>query len=169
MEGLERLEGLTELGGPSLFEVVGADRLAAAAAAALDHLLRVWGIRASRRFWWVRSYREEVIGIARLLLERQSMEGREASAGEGFFGLIREAAAGGVPSARQRRLSLIFLVAMPYVQAKIDSLTRRPEDEELEAAPLPPGNFEPPVEGRLWAQALGQPAGTRCRELRKSC
>uniref|UniRef100_A0A7S0E525 Peroxisome assembly protein 12 n=1 Tax=Hanusia phi TaxID=3032 RepID=A0A7S0E525_9CRYP len=158
MEGLERLEGLTELGGPSLFEVVGAERLAAAAAAALDHVLRVWGIRASSSFWWVRSCREEVIGIMRLLMERQSMEGRDASAGEGFFGLIREQVGGQAPSARQKRLSLIFLVALPYLQAKIDSITRRSEDDELEEASMPAGNFEPPVEGRLWAQAIGLPA-----------
>ncbi|CAD7696295.1 unnamed protein product [Ostreobium quekettii] len=116
--------GTADLLRPTFFELVAAEALMPSLKAALAYSL--W-VNAQRQAWMGRAlkYEHEIYAAVALFLEHQSLSGDCGSVSEAMYGLSRTpvgAAPGTRITKRQRWISILFLVAVPYMKAKLDSL-----------------------------------------------
>jgi len=147
---------------PSYFEVAAQERVIPALFAAFEHALTVVAARHPSALLRIHNLRDEAFFLLLLLIERQCLHSSDASMAEHLFSLRR------APISRHpdmtpnhRRLSLLFLVALPYVRAKLQRLCSPPLDQQeggdgLEAVDAMGGGgdgnaFSVPVEARRWA------------------
>ncbi|ELR14455.1 Peroxin 12 (Pex12), putative [Acanthamoeba castellanii str. Neff] len=127
---------------PSFFEMVAQQELLPFFGPALKYALSVAAVRWPRLEWGVTHHDELFYGL-RLLLEAHHLRRHDASFSEHFYSLKRvrvaapttgapdsgaspsPATAGSRLTDHDRRVSLLLLVGLPYVKAKLDQLHKR--------------------------------------------
>ncbi|KAG8996813.1 ubiquitin-protein ligase peroxin 12 [Tulasnella sp. JGI-2019a] len=134
------MDFLGELGGsdplrPSIFELVGQEQLRDLLQPALKYVLSVFAQSYPRYLLRVVNKHEEFYALLMFFVERHYLRRHNASFAENFYGLKRRrkplfeteranAAVGSHASGQEKlrnrelRLSLLFLVAIPYIRAK---------------------------------------------------
>lgn len=128
-------------------------------------MAQVMASRHPRVLLRVHKYRDEAFYLLMLLVERQCLHTGEASMAENLFSLIRAGAGSGDKkiTPRHRRLSLVLLALLPYLQRKMERLCTPQlsiDDDEQprqDAATAGGGGFQFPVEARQWARMAGGP------------
>ncbi|KAF8665577.1 hypothetical protein AX16_000035 [Volvariella volvacea WC 439] len=119
---------------PSLFELVAQEQLRDLLQPALKYVLAVFAQRYPRYLLRIVNRHGEFYAILMLMVERHYLRKHNASFSENFYGLKRrrrpyirtdraQAAVGGIPSGeklgpRELKLSLLFLVGIPYLRAR---------------------------------------------------
>ncbi|KAL3691530.1 hypothetical protein R1sor_005181 [Riccia sorocarpa] len=147
---------LMQVGGegmrPTFFEMAAAQHLPASLRAALLYSL---GVMAQRRpiLHKVLDYSDEAFSALMLLLEAHSLRISDASFAEALYGLRRRSAVPtsessavsnnrsnrepgrlGAISRRQRNLSVLFLVGLPYLRSKMEAVYNAQRGGALQAA-----------------------------------
>eukprot|EP00743_Colponemidia_sp_Colp-15_P003987 GILK01004299.1.p1 GENE.GILK01004299.1~~GILK01004299.1.p1 ORF type:complete len:358 (-),score=28.31 GILK01004299.1:72-1145(-) len=112
---------------PSFFELIGQDRLLLSLRPAFKYVLNLI-VSQHPKLWPAMKFSDELLYSALFFIERSYLKNHNASFGENFYGLHRvevQHAADQVTrglSRRSRYLSLLFLVLVPYIKAKLDQL-----------------------------------------------
>ncbi|GMH42230.1 hypothetical protein BSKO_10149 [Bryopsis sp. KO-2023] len=110
---------------PTFFEMVAAERLTPSLKAAVVYSLWVY---AQRRRWmrYLLEFEDEVCFFGAVVLEWSSLVSASGSLAESLYGLKRAStepgSKGGSISSRQRFLSVLFLVVVPYLSNKLAKL-----------------------------------------------
>ncbi|KAL3154018.1 hypothetical protein ABBQ32_013570 [Trebouxia sp. C0010 RCD-2024] len=114
---------------PTFFELVAAERLMPSLKAATVYSLSVL---AQRRpiFHRLLDFENELFAVVTAALDRQSLLNSNSSFAESLYGLRRSSVRGGAtPKASlhqsSQRWSLVFLVALPYLQSKMETIYNR--------------------------------------------
>ncbi|KAL0056265.1 hypothetical protein WJX82_009363 [Trebouxia sp. C0006] len=114
---------------PTFFELVAAERLMPSLKAATVYSLSVF---AQRRpiFHRLLDFEDELFAIVTAALDRQSLLNGSSSFAESLYGLRRNSVRGADnPKASlnkpSQRWTLLFLVVLPYMQAKLESIYNR--------------------------------------------
>ncbi|KAI4378992.1 hypothetical protein MLD38_016402 [Melastoma candidum] len=165
---------------PTFFEMAAAQQLPSSLRAALTYS---FGVLALRRpvFHKVLDYEDEFFAILMLVLEAHSLRTTEASFAESLYGLRRRAVKiksrrNGHPGhhaefsnleRRQKVLSVVFLVVLPYFKSKLHSIYYKEREARLQASlwgdgddRLADANFIAGVES---VDSVGQSAQTTSR------
>ncbi|KAI4364541.1 hypothetical protein MLD38_020617 [Melastoma candidum] len=132
---------------PTFFEMAAAQQLPSSLRAALTYS---FGVLALRRpvFHKVLDYEDEFFALLMLVLEAHSLRTTEASFAESLYGLRRRAVKiksrrNGNPShhaefsnleKRQKVLSVVFLVVLPYFKSKLNSVYNKEREARLQAS-----------------------------------
>ncbi|XP_061340450.1 peroxisome biogenesis protein 12 [Gastrolobium bilobum] len=157
---------LLQVGGqgsrPTFFEMAAAQQLPVSVRGALTYSM---GVLALRRPFLHRflDFEDESFSLLMLLLETHSLRNTDASFSESLYGLRRRQAnirlnndANGLRR-RQKVLSVVFLVVLPYLKSKLHSIYNKEREARLQATlwgdenegydvPLPRGfELDPPV------------------------
>ncbi|KAJ4826966.1 ubiquitin-protein ligase peroxin 12 [Turnera subulata] len=146
---------------PTFFEMAAAQQLPASLRAALAYSV---GVLALRRPFLHRvlDYEDEFFAVLMLVLETHSLRTTDASFSESLYGLRRRAVRIRVAKAdvrsnsgdeiqhaglerRQRILSVVFLVVLPYFKSKLHSIYNKERETRLQASLW--GNGEEIFEG----------------------
>ncbi|GAB4855344.1 ubiquitin-protein ligase peroxin 12 [Ancistrocladus abbreviatus] len=143
---------------PTFFEMAAAQQLPASLRAALTYS---FGVLALRRpfFHKVLDYEDEFFALLMLVLETHSLRTTDASFSESLYGLRRR----GVKEEfkkdtiqpdsadridysrlekRQRVLSVVFLVVLPYFKSKLHSIYNKEREAALQASLWGPGDVD---------------------------
>ncbi|GMI65163.1 ABERRANT PEROXISOME MORPHOLOGY 4, PEROXIN-12, peroxin-12 [Hibiscus trionum] len=135
---------------PTFFEMAAAQQLPASLRAALTYSI---GVLALRRpiLHKVLDYEDEFFTLLMLVLETHSLRTTDASFAESLYGLRRRAAkirtkqadirsktGDGIQHSnlekRQRVLSVVFLVVLPYLKSKLHSIYNKEREARLQAS-----------------------------------
>ncbi|GMH11298.1 hypothetical protein Nepgr_013139 [Nepenthes gracilis] len=134
---------------PTFFEMAAAQQLPASLRAALTYSL---GVLALRRpiLHKVLDYEDEFFALLNLVLEIHSLRTTDASFSESLYGLRRRSVRAKLKKdiqsdsahrtyhsgleKRQRVLSVIFLVVLPYVKSKLHSIYNKEREAALQAS-----------------------------------
>ena len=119
---------------------------------------QVMASRHPRLLLRVHRFRDEVFFLLMLLVERQCVHTCQASMAEHLFSLIRAGPGGKAITPRQRRLSLVLLVVLPYVQRKMERLCEsrlRVDGDSDEGEQLPDDRYA----------GIGRSLAPGCRSL----
>ncbi|KAL5566857.1 hypothetical protein UlMin_030021 [Ulmus minor] len=135
---------------PTFFEMAAAQQLPASLRAALTYSI---GVLALRRpfFHKVLDYEDEFYSLLMLVLETHSLRTTDASFAESLYGLRRRAvnvkvkkdnmhlsSSGGIDHSalkrRQKVLSVVFLVVLPYFKSKLHSIYNKEREARLQAS-----------------------------------
>ncbi|KAE8684218.1 Peroxisome bioproteinsis protein 12 [Hibiscus syriacus] len=141
---------------PTFFEMAAAQQLPASLRAALTYSI---GVLALRRpiLHKVLDYEDEFYALLMLVLETHSLRTTDASFAESLYGLRRRAAKIKIKQAdirsktsdgiqhsslekRQRVLSVVFLVVLPYLKLKLHSIYNKEREARLQASLWGPGD-----------------------------
>ncbi|KAL4352306.1 hypothetical protein GQ457_06G018490 [Hibiscus cannabinus] len=141
---------------PTFFEMAAAQQLPASLRAALTYSI---GVLALRRpiLHKVLDYEDEFFAMLMLVLETHSLRTTDASFAESLYGLRRRAAkirtkqadirsktSDGIQHSslekRQRVLSVVFLVVLPYLKSKLHSIYNKEREARLQASLWGPGD-----------------------------
>lgn len=140
---------------PTFFEMAAAQQLPASLRAALTYSIGVLALR--RPFLHkVLDYEDEFFSLLMLVLETHSLRTTDASFAESLYGLRRRAAkirtkqadirlksSDGIQHSglerRQRVLSVVFLVVLPYFKSKLYSVYNKEREARLQASLWGPG------------------------------
>lgn len=140
---------------PTFFEMAAAQQLPASLRAALTYSIGVLALR--RPFLHkVLDYEDEFFAVLMLVLETHSLRTTDASFSESLYGLRRRAAkirtkeadiqsksSDGIQHSglerRQRVLSVVFLVVLPYFKSKLHSIYNKEREARLQASLWGPG------------------------------
>ncbi|XWS42593.1 hypothetical protein CRYUN_Cryun16bG0027200 [Craigia yunnanensis] len=140
---------------PTFFEMAAAQQLPASLRAALTYSIGVLALR--RPFLHkVLDYEDEFFALLTLVLETHSLRTTDASFSESLYGLRRRAAKIRIKQAdirskssdgiqhsglerRQRVLSVVFLVVLPYFKSKLHSIYNKEREARLQASLWGPG------------------------------
>ncbi|KAK8589577.1 hypothetical protein V6N13_088395 [Hibiscus sabdariffa] len=141
---------------PTFFEMAAAQQLPASLRAALTYSI---GVLALRRpiLHKVLDYEDEFFGLLMLVLETHSLRTTDASFAESLYGLrrrtakirtkqadIRSKTSDGIQHSslekRQRVLSVVFLVVLPYLKSKLHSIYNKEREARLQASLWGPGD-----------------------------
>ncbi|CAK7341157.1 unnamed protein product [Dovyalis caffra] len=135
---------------PTFFEMAAAQQLPASLRAALTYSIGVMALR--RPFLHkVLDYEDEFFSLLMLVLETHSLRTTDASFAESLYGLRRRAvkirvkkddarpnSGGGIQQSglekRQRILSVVFLVVLPYFKSKLHSIYNKEREARLQAS-----------------------------------
>ncbi|XP_057439538.1 peroxisome biogenesis protein 12 isoform X2 [Lotus japonicus] len=132
---------------PTFFEMAAAEQLPASLRAALTYSI---GVLALRRPFLHRflDYEDESFAFLMLLLESHSLRTTDASFSESLYGLRRRPANVTVDTSdnaaattatasglhrRQKVLSVVFLVVLPYLKSKLHTIYNREREARLQA------------------------------------
>ncbi|KAK9916810.1 hypothetical protein WJX75_007322 [Coccomyxa subellipsoidea] len=113
---------------PTFFELIAADRLMPSLRAAVIYTLSVF---AQRRpvLHRVLDWEDEFFALVTAFLDRQSLANSSATFADTLYGLRRAPYAPNEPSRsltpQQQNVTLLFLVGVPYVKAKLEALYNR--------------------------------------------
>ncbi|GMI79142.1 ABERRANT PEROXISOME MORPHOLOGY 4, PEROXIN-12, peroxin-12 [Hibiscus trionum] len=141
---------------PTFFEMAAAQQLPASLRAALTYSI---GVLALRRpiLHKLLDYEDEFFALLMLVLETHSLRTTDASFAESLYGLRRRAAkirtkqvdirsktSDGIKHSsldkRQRVLSVVFLVVLPYLKSKLHSIYNKEREARLQASLWGPGD-----------------------------
>ncbi|PON32256.1 Peroxisome assembly protein [Trema orientale] len=135
---------------PTFFEMAAAQQLPASLRGALTYSIGVLALR--RPFLHkVLDYEDEFFALLMLVLETHSLRTTDASFAESLYGLRRRAvnmkvkkdnihsnSGGGINHSglekRQKVLSVVFLVILPYFKSKLHSIYNREREARLQAS-----------------------------------
>ncbi|KAB2058869.1 hypothetical protein ES319_A11G263700v1 [Gossypium barbadense] len=141
---------------PTFFEMAAAQQLPASLRGALTYSIGVLALR--RPFLHkVLDYEDEFFALLMLVLETHSLRNTDASFSESLYGLRRRAAkirtkqadirsksSDGIQHSslekRQRVLSVVFLVVLPYLKSKLHSIYNKEREARLQASLWGPGD-----------------------------
>ncbi|KAK8482276.1 hypothetical protein V6N13_055380 [Hibiscus sabdariffa] len=141
---------------PTFFEMAAAQQLPASLRAALTYSI---GVLALRRpiLHKVLDHEDEFFALLMLVLETHSLRTTDASFAESLYGLRRRAAkirtkqsdirsktSDGIKHSslekRQRVLSVVFMVVLPYLKSKLHSIYNKEREARLQASLWGPGD-----------------------------
>ncbi|WCJ43768.1 peroxin-12 [Euphorbia peplus] len=143
---------------PTFFEMAAAQQLPASLRAALTYSIGVLALRTPI-LHKVLDYEDEFFAFLMMILESHSLRTTDASFSESLYGLRRRAvkirvkkienrlnSGDGVELSglqkRQRVLSVVFLVALPYFKSKLHSVYNKEREARLQASLWGVGGFE---------------------------
>ncbi|TKY61348.1 Peroxisome biogenesis protein 12 [Spatholobus suberectus] len=128
---------------PTFFEMAAAQQLPASLRAALTYSI---GVLALRRPFLHKllDFEDESFALLMLVLESHTLRTTDASFSESLYGLRRRPAnitvksddatpAAGSLRRRQKVLSVVFLVVLPYLKSKLHSIFNREREARLQA------------------------------------
>lgn len=159
-EGREKEKMLFQVGGqgarPTFFEMAAAQQLPASLRAALTYS---FGVLALRRpiLHKVLDYEDEFFSLLMLVLEMHSLRTTDASFAESLYGLRRRAVQTKLKKdflnssstdttdysgleKKQKVLSVVFLVVLPYLKSKLHSVYNKEREAALQASLWGPGD-----------------------------
>ena len=105
---------------PTLFELSMASGLAASLKPAFDYTLDVFANRGHEWALFAGTKQVELFALLMFTVEKHYLGEYESSFAENFYGLKRTAADGKALTPRNKLTSLLELVLVPYVRAKLD-------------------------------------------------
>lgn len=140
---------------PTFFEMAAAQQLPASLRAALTYSI---GVLALRRPFLHKllDYEDEFFSLLMLVLETHSLRNTDASFSESLYGLRRRAVrikvkmddaklktSDGIQHSglekRQKVLSVVFMVVLPYLKSKLNSVYNKEREARLQASLWGPG------------------------------
>ncbi|KPP79357.1 peroxisome assembly protein 12-like [Scleropages formosus] len=133
---------------PSIFEVLAQDSLMGAVRPALQHAVKVLAESNPSRYGPLWRWFDEIYTVLDLLLQHHFLSRTSASFSENFYGLKRVVTSGLQRSAhlglhsRQRWNSLLLLVLVPYLHAKLEKVLARQREEDDFSIQLPQTRFQ---------------------------
>lgn len=114
---------------PSIFEVVASDSLLSTFYPAFKRIANFLVLRNPERFTLLGRYYDEIFLACNGLIQNHYLKNHGGSLSEVFYGLTRLGIRSNAFSSREHRWSLLTLVLLPYVHAKLSSLITRYEEE----------------------------------------
>ncbi|CAF2103273.1 BnaA05g33000D [Brassica napus] len=122
---------------PTFFEMAAAQQLPSSLRAALTYSLGVFALRRSF-LHRILDYEDEFYAALMLILEGHSLRTTEASFAESLYGLKRKSVRlrfrlnkGSGLEKRQRILSVVFLVVLPYFKSKLHGIYNKEREARL--------------------------------------
>ena len=139
-------EGLVDVpqSKPSVFEIVAHESVAAVFRPAFYYVIRILVRKYPEKLGILLKYADEIYMLCDLILQRHYLSHYNASLSENFYYLKRVdvSVAGGRPlNTTLLNLSLLALVFLPYVKAKLDKIFENLRDRTLRQENE--GSFEP--------------------------
>ncbi|KAL0994466.1 hypothetical protein UPYG_G00122620 [Umbra pygmaea] len=128
---------------PSIFEVLAQDLLMGAVRPALQHAMKVLAESNPSRYGLLWRRFDEIYAVLDVLLQHHFLSRTSASFSENFYSLKRVAATGRERPAhlglhaKHHWYSLILLVLIPYLRAKLEQVLAKQRDEDEFSIRLP--------------------------------
>uniref|UniRef100_A0A3B3SSZ7 Peroxisome assembly protein 12 n=1 Tax=Paramormyrops kingsleyae TaxID=1676925 RepID=A0A3B3SSZ7_9TELE len=132
---------------PSIFEVLAQDSLLGAVRPAVQHAVKVLAESNPSRYGPLWQWFDEIYVCLDFLLQHHFLCKTSASFSENFYGLKRVVAAHPLRPAhvglrrKQHWRSLLLLVLVPYLRAKLEKILARQRDEDDYSIQLPQTRF----------------------------
>lgn len=106
---------------PSVFEIIAQNSLNSVLHPALQRVTLFLGSINPRKFNWIAANYDEVFFIFNGILQHYYLNTRGASFSEYFYGLQRAPLDSKKLSDNQKKLSLAFLIILPYIKQKLEA------------------------------------------------
>ncbi|XP_076452414.1 peroxisome assembly protein 12-like [Babylonia areolata] len=123
-EHATHLTSATDVGQPSIFEVLAQENLMTTVRPAGKHAIRVLAESRPERFGWLLQWYDEIYTLFDFILQHHYLSHYSASFAENFYDLKRVVSEEKGPSGQlswgTKWRSLILLVGVPYVKQKLD-------------------------------------------------